>query len=52
MFKVIGGVVVYGFALYGLAKYLHKRASRLQRYPSLDTSLPANEEAHLTSRDS
>ena len=22
MFKIIGGVVVYGFALFGLAKYL------------------------------
>lgn len=22
MFKVIGGVVVYGFALFGMAKYL------------------------------
>jgi hypothetical protein len=25
MFNIIGGVVVYGFALFGLAKWLDKR---------------------------
>lgn len=24
MFRIIGGVVVYGFALYGLTKYLNR----------------------------
>lgn len=28
MFKVIGGAVVYGFALYGLATWLEKRMGR------------------------
>lgn len=28
MFNVIGGVVVYGFALFGLAKYLERLAKR------------------------
>lgn len=28
MFNVIGGVVVYGFALYGLATYLERLAAR------------------------
>jgi hypothetical protein len=29
MFKVIGGVVVYGFALYGLATFVEKRSRGL-----------------------
>lgn len=28
MFNVVGGVVVYGFALYGLATYLERMADR------------------------
>lgn len=30
MFKVIGGAVVYGFALFGLAKYLEILHDNLQ----------------------
>ena len=30
MFKLIGGVVVYGFALLGLATYLEKLHGRVQ----------------------
>lgn len=30
MLKVIGGVVVYGFAMFGLGVYLHRVHSRRQ----------------------
>ena len=34
MFRIIGGVVVYGFALYGLAKYLDKPIVEVASMPA------------------
>ena len=31
MFKIIGGTVVYGFALFGLAKYLESLHENLRK---------------------
>jgi hypothetical protein len=38
MFKFVGGVVVYGFALYGFGKYLHRTTHSLPQSDAADGS--------------